>query len=154
MTASRLDAFLRFSSEVTGFKVVELRGTGQSEAYMATVDKVVGSDLTDALLATYHDIGEPSGPTRERDLRRAIFGDERLGPIARNVVKLWYVGIWYQLPTHWRETNGVRADDVTFTVSPSAYTEGLLWPAIGANPAGAKAPGYGSWALPPRIPEV
>jgi len=30
--------------------------------------------------------------------------------------------------------------------------EGLLWTAIGAHPAGAKAPGYGSWAEQPRIP--
>ena len=27
-----------------------------------------------------------------------------------------------------------------------------LWVAIGANPPGAKAPGYGSWAYPPQIP--
>jgi hypothetical protein len=37
-------------------------------------------------------------------------------------------------------------------VNESAYTEGLLWVAIGANPPGAKAPGYGSWARPPQIP--
>jgi hypothetical protein len=37
-------------------------------------------------------------------------------------------------------------------VSAASYTEGLLWPTIGANPNGAKAPGYASWAQPPRIP--
>ncbi|HYO83919.1 MAG TPA: hypothetical protein VES20_21125, partial [Bryobacteraceae bacterium] len=42
--------------------------------------------------------------------------------------------------------------NVGFMVSAAAYTEGLLWPAIGANPPGAKGPGYGSWALPPRVP--
>ena len=40
---------------------------------------------------------------------------------------------------------------ITSTVTAASYQEGLLWPAIGANPPGAKAPGYGSWAQPPRI---
>jgi len=36
-------------------------------------------------------------------------------------------------------------------VSPASYTEGLLWPTIGANPPGAKAPGFGTWAYPPVL---
>jgi hypothetical protein len=28
----------------------------------------------------------------------------------------------------------------------------LLWKAIRAHPAGAKGPGFGSWAFPPKIP--
>ena len=51
----------------------------------------------------------------------------------------------------WTESFGALENDVTFVVSPAAYTEGLLWRAIGARPHGAKAPGYGSWAAPPRI---
>ncbi|NNH33825.1 hypothetical protein C9413_32005, partial [Rhizobium sp. SEMIA 4085] len=39
-------------------------------------------------------------------------------------------------------------------VSPDAYIEGLLWKAIGAHPAGAKGPGFGSWAFPPKIPDL
>ena len=84
-------------------------------------------------------------------LRRDIFGDSRLGPIARNVIKLWYVGIWYELPREWSDAYGQRERDTKFTVSPTAYTEGLLWPAMDANPPGAKAPGYASWTRPPRI---
>ena len=37
--------------------------------------------------------------------------------------------------------------------APSTYAQGLVWNAIGAHPQGAKMPGYGSWALPPTIPE-
>jgi hypothetical protein len=84
-------------------------------------------------------------------LRRDIFSHELLGPIARNVVKLWYAGIWYELPREWTEAFGTRENNDTFGVSAAAYTESLLWPAIGANPPGAKGPGYGSWATPPRI---
>ncbi|MGW3913337.1 hypothetical protein ACWEBX_17740, partial [Streptomyces sp. NPDC005070] len=87
----------------------------------------------------------------DRALRHRIFGDDRLGPVARNVIKLWYAGMWYALPAEWTDRYGARAAGETSTVTAAAYQEGLLWRAIGANPPGAKAPGYGSWAQPPRI---
>lgn len=154
--ASRLDQFLAFSAEVTAFGVVELQGTGQAEAYLQTVDDVVGAALVDELLVLHAKAPRATGnegrAARGAHLRRTIFGDGRLGPVARNIVKLWYSGVWYELPGAWTETYGPAPQDVTFVVSPSSYVEGLLWTAIGAHPAGAKAPGYGSWAAPPRIP--
>jgi hypothetical protein len=147
----RLERFEAFSADVTAFTVFQLRGTGQAEAYLATVVDVVGETLVDELLARHERLADGD---REDLLRREIFSDEQLGPIARNVVKLWFVGIWYELPAAWREAFGARERDFTFMVSPTAYTEGLLWPTIGANPPGAKAPGYGSWAAPPRIPTI
>ena len=72
--------------------------------------------------------------------------------MARNLIKLWYVGIWYELPRAWIEAFGARAANITFMASAQAYTEGLLWPSIGANPPGAKAPGFASWVGPPQIP--
>jgi hypothetical protein len=148
MTA-RLERFLAFSADVTAFSVFELRGTGQAEAYLATATDIVGEQLVDDLLERHARLDPDE---RVEGLRREIFSDERLGPIARNIVKLWFVGIWYELPAAWREAFGTRDRDFTFMVSAAAYTEGLLWPAIGANPAGAKAPGYASWTQPPRIP--
>lgn len=153
MTAERLDAFLDFSRAATGFSTLRLRGTGQSEAYYSTVTDVVGGAVLDALLDAWARVLEEADRGSDLDyvLRREIFDDPHLGPIARNVIKLWYVGMWYELPKEWSEAYGARERDVTFTVSPTAYTEGLLWPAMGANPPGAKAPGYASWTGPPRI---
>jgi hypothetical protein len=152
MTASdQLDRFLAFSSDVTAFNEFQLRGTGQSEAYLAAVVGVVGEELVDELLERHASL---PGVVLEDGLRRVIFSDERLGPVARNIVKLWFVGTWYELPAAWRESFGALDADVTFMVSAMAYTEGLLWPTIGANPPGAKGPGYGSWAGPPRIPSI
>jgi hypothetical protein len=153
----RRSRFLGFSATVTAFTEFELLGTGQAEAYLAAVADVVGGDVVDALLEAYGRVldGAPQAGAAQDDLMRGlIFSDAKLGPIARNVIKLWYVGIWYELPPAWTEAFGARAKNVTFMVSAAAYTEGLLWPAIGANPPGAKAPGYGSWADPPRIPAV
>jgi hypothetical protein len=147
------DAFLAFSAEVTAFTTFELRGTGMADAYLAAVIDVVGEATVQQLLSAWDGVRQ-SGPAMEEHLRREIFGDEKLGPIARNIVKLWYIGIWYQLPYTWTQSFGALENDVTFTVSPAAYTEGLLWPAIGAHPPGAKAPGYGSWATPPEIPAI
>jgi hypothetical protein len=149
-----IDTFLAFSSEVTAFTTFELYGTGQAQAYLAAVTDVVGEKLLGDLLAAYQLLQSVPRPDREDRLRREIFGDEKLGPIARNIIKLWYIGIWYELPGAWTESFGALPKNVTFMVSASAYTEGLLWTAIGANPSGAKAPGYGSWALPPEIPPV
>ncbi|WP_208245009.1 hypothetical protein WGT02_39105 (plasmid) [Rhizobium sp. T1470] len=155
-TEDRLHNFLAFSTEVTAFTTFELWGTGQAEAYLVAGGTVLGAAVLDDLLATYKKIlmeteGEPLSERKTR-LRREIFGSEKLGPIARNIVKLWYVGTWYELPTAWTEAFGPALNDVTFVVSASAYIEGLMWKAIGAHPAGAKAPGYGSWASPPQIP--
>jgi hypothetical protein len=164
----RLERFLAFSSAITAYPVFELRGTGLAEAYLRTVEDVVGGHVLDAVLDTYDAAiatanrggavsirgrtpPEPPGVLADL-LRRDLFSDLRLGPVARNVVKMWYVGVWYELPRSWTDAYGAQQKNVAFTVSAAAYTEGLLWPSIGANPSGAKAPGYGSWAQPPRIP--
>jgi hypothetical protein len=153
VSAEQLDAFVAFSEAVTGFSAVRLQGTGQAEEYRATVADVAGTDVLDALLDAWARLREEAdrGGDLNDLLRSHVFGDPRLGPIARNVIKLWYVGTWYELPKEWWDTYGARESNVMFTVSPTAYTEGLLWPAMGANPPGAKAPGYGSWTGPPLI---
>ena len=158
MTGSeRMARFLDLSARLTAFTEFELQGTGQVGPYLATVEAATGEDALDQLLAAWERLqGEArrDGSAVDGLLRREILADARLGPIARNIIKLWYIGTWYELPSAWRELFGTREQDFTHVVSPAAYAEGLLWPAIGANPNGAKAPGYGSWAQPPRIPGV
>lgn len=151
---TRLDRFLQFSSVATAFTVFELTGTGMAIEYLAVVDRIVGPAVTDQLLAAYDQATASDGtsPELEDAIRRHVLSDPLLGPVARNIMKMWYVGVWYALPAAWSDAFGVRPGDSTFTVSPMAYTEGLLWPAIGASPPGAKAPGFGTWSGPPRIP--
>jgi hypothetical protein len=141
-----LDDFVIFSSEVTGFTEFDLLGTGQAQSYLDTVTGAIGEQSLADLLSTYRrsvtELGDEQ--LRAEQLTRAVLDDPRLGPIARNIIKLWYCGVWFGLPGH----------DGAFTASPQAYPQGLLWYAIGANPPGARAPGYGSWATPPRIPAL
>jgi hypothetical protein len=151
--AERTARFLDLSARLTAFTAFELQGTGQVGPYLDTVEAATGQDVLDELLAAHQRLpARQGGSAGDAPLRREILADAKLGPIARNIIKLWYIGTWYELPSAWRELFGTREQDYTHVVSPAAYTEGLLWPTIGANPNGAKAPGYGSWAQPPRIP--
>jgi hypothetical protein len=127
---------------------VDLYGTGQADAYFQAVVKVIGEELLAELISVYLNIQPNPDYSRQELLQRELFGHEKLGPIARNIIKLWYFGIWTQLPYAWSQSYGVLVNDVTFVINTSSYAEGLLWRAIKANPPGAKAPGFGSWAYP------
>ena len=152
---TRLQDFLALSRTVTGFSAAQLRGTGQAELYLDTLTEAVGEATAAELLEAHRRVldgaGEDEGAL-DRLLRSEILSHEKLGPVARSVIKLWFVGTWYRLPDEWHEAFGAGGDDRTFVPSPISYTEGLLWPTIGANPSGAKAPGFGTWTGPPRIP--
>ena len=143
--------FLELSAALTGYDAVELQGTGMVEAYLDFTWRAVGSRVLGELLTTWCDLASGSdGPPPERALRAAILASPKLGPVARNVVVLWYLGQWNQLPADWRDRHGADAVDQTGIVSPEAYVQGLVWDAIGTHPQGAKQPGFGSWALPPK----
>ncbi|WP_294534903.1 hypothetical protein [uncultured Rhodoblastus sp.] len=154
MTSSpRLENFVAFSAQITAFNKVEIWGTGLADVYLDTIDGLVGAAVTDALLDAFAPIATlRSDAARTDRLRLEVFGSERLGPVARAIVKLWYIGVWYPLPSTWQEQFGPTARNDAFVPTPAAFVEGLLWPAIGSHPPGAKAPGYGSWRLPPNIP--
>jgi hypothetical protein len=151
-----MEYFLDFSVVITGFSRFHLQGTGQASLYFDTIHKVIGSALLKELLETFHELERKATMNDDESiltngLRADIFGSEKLGPIARNIIKLWYVATWYQLPQSWRDAFGTKEKDGTFVADAQAYPEGLLWPTVGVNPPGAKAPGYGTWSYPPVI---
>lgn len=159
MTARSFERFLHLSVDLTDFRETELLGTGLAHHYLAKVRAACGDDIFTDLLATHRlaradaarDGGSCDRTLLDRALRHRIFSDDCLGPVARNVIKLWYAGTWYGLPPEWTDRYGANSAAETSTVTAASYQEGLLWQAIGAHPPGAKAPGYGSWAQPPRI---
>jgi hypothetical protein len=159
MTAQSFEEFLRLSVDLTAFGETDLLGTGLAHQYLAKASAACGDEVVAALLEAHREaradaadgVGGHDPALFDRALRHRIFSDDRLGPVARNLIKLWYAGTWYGLPAEWTDRYGAQAAAETSTVTAASYQEGLLWPAIGANPPGAKAPGYGSWAQPPRI---
>lgn len=159
MTPESFEEFLLLSVDLTAFEETDLLGTGLAHLYLAKIRAACGDEVVAALLEAHQAVrADAAGDAETHDrtlldraLRHRIFSDDRLGPVARNVIKLWYAGMWYGLPSAWTDCYGAQTAAETSTVTAASYQEGLLWRAIGANPPGAKAPGYGSWAQPPRI---
>ncbi|OEK07793.1 hypothetical protein A8C32_14995 [Flavivirga aquatica] len=152
-----LNVFLDLSVVLTDFSSYELQGTGQLEAYYSTIIDVIGeSNMVEVLDAfTLAKTNANGNETElEKQIRIQLLSNDKLGPITRNIIKMWFIGNWYQLPNIWRETYGAYEKDETFVVSAIAYTEGLLWPTIGSHPPGAKAPGYATWIDAPQISKV
>jgi hypothetical protein len=161
MKENNRNIFLSFSEEVTGFSEFYLEGTGQVDLYFSILTEMLGEYTLQELLSTFDNIKMQSKDNNEPSmlltkLNLEIFESEKLGLIARNIIKLWYVATWYQLPLEWQQkfgSNEIRRKEhtETFIASAQAYPEGLLWLTIGVNPPGAKAPGYGTWSDPPTV---
>lgn len=69
----RFEAFLSLSVELTAFSHFDLLGTGLAERYLATLDKVVGSEIADALLAAFAALPPPEGEARIRRCARPFW---------------------------------------------------------------------------------
>jgi hypothetical protein len=127
-----------------------------AEEHFATLGRILGRDLLNEFLGASFAVRTEAGTDKSRlnELQRArILGDEKLGPIARNVMKLWLGGRWYRLPDPWHDQFTTSGDEDRDQISSTAaYTEALLWWVIGANPPGAKGPGFATWREPPSIP--
>jgi hypothetical protein len=146
--------FLLLSVQLCGISSFDLMGTSYARRYFETVESVVGRDLLHRLLDTFAAL--PTAPAhRNEALRAAILNHAEFGPIARNIIKLWYTATWFQLPPTWRANFGDSpgydfSKDQTRVPYTYAYAESLLGPAVGAHPAGAKPTGHQSWTLPPE----
>lgn len=148
-----MEEFLLLSAILTGYSKADLLGTGLAEQYCAKLTSIVDEDICGALwIATRQATGGSSRPANkaERMIRKIILGNPMLAPLAMNIIQMWYLGSWSQLPQAWRNQFGAKANDVDHVISAEAYKEGLIWQAIGAHPQGAKQQGFGAWALPPR----
>jgi hypothetical protein len=144
----QLEGFVALSSLLTGFSAVQLRGSGVAEQHLSVLNDVLGTHVVRDLLDAFEKL--PDGDGRESAVAVTILGDARLGPVARNVILLWYSGVWTQLPAAWREAFGASPLDTTRTTSGDAYRSGLQWVVAGAHAPGANHQGFGSWALEPK----
>jgi len=151
-----MEYFLDFSVAATGFSRFELQGTGQASLYFETVVEQVGEEILQELLQTFRD-REPSAPQEDKPgilsegLGSEIMGSGKLGPVARNIIKLWYIATWDSLPAQWQNWYATKEENSPFIPSPQAYPEGLVWKTIGVNPPGAKPQGYATWSEPPSV---
>ncbi len=143
----RYDDFVSMSVVLTGVGRIALNGTGVGGTYLSFLDRTLVAGLLDELLAVFARL--PSGADRDHAVGTSVMADPKLGPIARNIIVLWYTGSWLQLPDAWRAAFGTSPGDTTHVLSGAAYQAGLQWLVAGAHPAGAAPQGYGSWTRGP-----
>jgi hypothetical protein len=146
--SDRADVFLGLSALLTGFDHVQLLGTGMTDSYLQTLEDVLPEDVLTDLLRAYEAL--PADGGREAAVASDILGDRRLGPVAQNLILLWYCGAWTALPDDWRAAHGSSPLDADRVISPEAYVAGLQWVAAGAHAIGARQQGFGAWALAPE----
>jgi hypothetical protein len=150
-------AFLRLSVILTGFEEHVLRGTGMLQTYYDELLLIIGAREAGKLLSAFEPIAHPDHSAFDPSafdhtaFQKDVLGTDRYGPVARNVLMMWYLGTWTQLPREWRAKYGATAYDTDHVVSAAAYREGLVWPAAGTHPMSAKQPGFGTWAQPSAL---
>lgn len=139
--------FYKLSSVLTGFDEVDLLGTGVGEEYLAELVEGAGYRHVSDLLAAAKKAANTISVVRD-----SIWDDRKFGPMARNIVLMWYLGSWYPLPKQWHERYRPKAAIVPqHVVSARAYKGGLVWPAMGTHARGARPPGFGSWSERPHV---
>jgi hypothetical protein len=145
---NRLEEFLQLCVCLTGFDRLRLLGTSMTEAYPNELDAILGAELLDELLSVFG--GPPRGEALESAISTRILADPRLGPVARNIVVMWYCGTWKMLPQDWRAAYGTLPRDTDHVVSAMAYLSGLQWTVISAHPPGGFPQGFASWSSPAK----
>lgn len=152
LLATAEERLVAVSVALTGFDSVELTGTGVVGLYLATLEKWVGPVILAQLLGFGT---EP--PPDDATVRVRILSDAKLGPVARTLIGLWYYGTWTPLPSEWYLAYQAEIPDppnvteaAPYIPSPEAYIQGLVWIAAHTHPMGAKQPGFGTWAYPPK----
>lgn len=156
-TDQDFDRFITLSAALTGFTRSDLLGTGVGGQYYGLVFDIAGADICGELFSAFESIARRNraGSDGYNDAIGArILQNPKIGPVARNIIKMWYLGNWDQMPFPWREQYGAHPRDVDQVVSAHAYTEGLVWRAIGSHPPGAKQPGFGTWSMEPQVEPV
>ncbi len=149
----KLASFIHFSSIITGFTKIAITGTGQAETYYALLVKIAGDNTADTLLKQFNNLAGASINLDELEtmISNTLIEDPLYGPLTLSLIQLWYSGSWQQLPQHWRDSYGIHKLDESRVISPQAYNEGLVWPAMETHPQGAKQPGFGTWQYPPIV---
>jgi hypothetical protein len=130
--------FVELSVPLTGFGAYDLYGTGMGALYLEIARTQVGREQFAGFLDRWQDVlARGEGPS-------ALSGVHR--EIARAVVYLWYTGFWPALaPAAHAELRRSEANKEV-AASAESYPEGLVWRTFDGHPAGAKPPGFATWA--------
>jgi hypothetical protein len=145
-----LDNFVGLSVILTGFSAGDLNPQFSPQPvaveYLQTLRAKVDEARVSQLLKTYQTIAAQF-PLDEQpaQVQAQILTDPQMGPVARNIIRMWYLSIWYE--GYEGQVSGFSPGTV---VSSNAYTKGLAWDAMQAHPMGYSEMHYGYWATAPQ----
>ncbi|MDB5347057.1 MAG: hypothetical protein JWP89_5434 [Schlesneria sp.] len=147
--------FLEFCVEITGYPSVVLEGTGVVDLNQQLLEDVLGSTLIAKfylLIETVLALSDAS--EREKRIRETVLPSPLFGPVVTNLIRLWYLGYWRELPDDWRQMTsrpkpGPTDAGRTHVPSELSYIEQLSYRTARAHPPGAKPTGFGSWSRQP-----
>jgi hypothetical protein len=147
---SDLDNFVGLSAILTGFAASDINPPLSPQPvaveYLKMLQSKVDASLVTQLLNTYQSIAQLPPEEQPAQVQARILIDQKMGPVARNIIRMWYLSIWY---------DGYESDQVSgfspgTVVSSNAYTKGLAWDAMQAHPMGYSEMHYGYWTDPPE----
>ncbi|MFI6770627.1 hypothetical protein [Streptomyces sp. NPDC050355] len=142
--ADELADFVTHCVPLTGFAAFDLYATGMARLYLDTARGQVGdAQFTKFWAAWKEAVAQGKGP-------QALDLPHR--EVARALIYLWYTGAWPRLAPVAHATLRREVANTESVASPSAYVEGLVWRTFHGHPAGAKPPGFGTWAVKPPAP--
>jgi hypothetical protein len=134
-----LEDFIALSGVLTGNK--ELDRTIAQQYLLKISADVHGHKLGD-LLRTFREIKAAGGDV-VKGISQRIMNDETLGPLAQQIIVLWYTSA-----LHRKDNKGNDVWD--FSNDPNEYFSGLIWSVIHAHPLGLSGGYFGHWKYPPE----
>src|ERR1700677_1926539 len=93
--------FLNLSVELCGLSHFQLESTGFADLYLKTVVGEVGAGRMTRLLGVYASLPGSTEEQRAAAMRAKLLCHEEFGPVAHNIIKLWYAAMWFQMPEEW-----------------------------------------------------
>lgn len=146
-TDPNFNNFVGLSVILTGYPqeqlAPEIDPIGLASEYLTWMEQHADPEALNQTLATYQNIAASLPPADQpAEVQRQILDDPAMGPIARRMLRLWYLATWYT--TEPPDPNGDGQ-----VVSMNAYTMGLAWDAAQAHPMGYSELHFGYWAVAP-----
>jgi hypothetical protein len=140
--------FVELSSILTGYAQEDLAPDidpiGLASEYLTWMEQHADQAAFQQTLTTFQSIASLPADQQSQQVQQQILLDPVMGPIARRIIRLWYLATWY-------ENEPPTPTDASQVVSMNAYTMGLAWDAAQAHPMGFSELHFGYWAVPPPV---
>lgn len=153
-----LSNFVNLSAVLTGYQPSDLYDDFDPEPvaieYLAMLKSKVDAATVTNLITTFANINAQATPlTTESEfiaeIQMQIINDAQMGPVALNIVRMWYLSIWYEM----NQPQPITGFSAGTVVSMNAYTKGLAWDAGQAHAMGYSEMHFGYWETePPPLP--